>query len=305
MYVKLNGSKVTYDGPSDNLRQTVWQPWDIDLALFVADLKNVTTLSIGLERDGTVGGQGVVYFDDIRLYPYSEPDTPPDTPVAGYALEFDGADDYVETPLSDVPANGTVEAWVKSTSEARQAVFSSHGGEEFRLHLNYRPGTGGNSPGVLGLNVRYGTLRAYADIGSNIYDGSWHHVAFAWEGGSPGTIMAYWDGQEKPVTYGSQGDWAGNYNRDVVHVIGRECLTNDNYYFSGLMDEVRFWDKARSAFEIQEYMSRVLLGDEEGLVGCWEFNEGEGTTAYDSSPNENNATVVGATWMTDAAPVTP
>jgi len=307
MYAKLNGSKVTYDGPSDNLRQTVWRPWDIDLALFGADLKNVATLSVGFERSGTVGGQGVVYFDDIRLYPHPEQDTPPVTPPgAGYALEFDGTDDYVETPLSDVPANGTVEAWIKSASEARQAVLSSHGGDqEFRLHLNYQPGKGGSSPGMLGLNVRFRTLTGYADVGSEMYDGAWHHVAFAWEGEDPGTIRAYWDGRETPVTYRQQNAWAGNYERTVVHVIGRECLTNNNYFFGGLIDEVRFWEKARSAVEIQEHMSRVLLGDEEGLVGSWEFNEGGGTTAYDSSPNGYDAMVTGAAWTTDAAPVAP
>jgi hypothetical protein len=224
----------------------------------------------------------------------------------GYALEFDGTDDYVETPLSDVPANGTVEAWVKSSSEARQAVFSSHGGDqEFRLHLNYQPGRGGSSPGILGLNVRYRTLSGYTDIGSEMYDGAWHHVALVWEGESPGTIRVYWDGQEAPVTYRDHNAWDGNYDRTVVHVIGRECLTNKNYFFNGLIDEVRFWDKARSAFEIQEYMSRVLLGDEEGLFGCWEFDEGDGNTAHDSSPNEMDAMVAGATWTTDAAPVTP
>jgi len=307
IYVKLNGSQVTYDGPSDSLGQTVWQKWDIDLALFGADLENVTTLSIGCERSGAVGGQGVIYFDDIRLYP--GPDTPPGTPsVAGYALEFDGIDDYVETPLSDVPKDGTVEAWIKTTvSDTRQAVISSHGGDqEFRVHLNYRPGKGGATPGVLGLNVRFRTLEAFTDIGSEMYDGSWHHVAFVWEGETPGTIRAYWDGQEKDVTLRRQNPWDGNYNRTVVHVIGRESLGNNNYFFTGSIDEVRFWqDKVRTASEIQEYMNKELSGNEEGLVGYWKFNEGEGTTAFDSSPNGNDGTIVGAAWTTDAAPVLP
>jgi hypothetical protein len=227
-------------------------------------------------------------------------------PLVGYALEFDGIDDYVESPISDVPMDGTVEAWVKTISETRQAVISSHGGEEFRLHLNYRPGKGGSSPGVLGLNVLFGTFTAYTDIGSQMYDGSWHHVAFVWEGASPGTIRAYWDGQEKAVTYRNQSAWAGNYNRNFLHVIGREDLNNNNYFFTGMIDEVRFWhNKARTGSEIQEYMNQELSGDEEGLMGYWKFNEAEGTTAYDSSPNGNNGTIVGASWTTDAALVAP
>jgi len=71
MYVKLNGSKVTYDADADNIKRTVWQMWYIDLASLGMSLSNVTELSIGFERSGFTGGSGNVYFDDIRLYPYS------------------------------------------------------------------------------------------------------------------------------------------------------------------------------------------------------------------------------------------
>ncbi len=175
--------------------------------------------------------------------------------VGGSALEFDGVDDYVETPILDVPVDGTVEAWVNTAiSDVRQAVISSHNNEEFRLHLNYRPGTGGATPGFLGLNVLYGSLAAYTDIGSEMYDGSWHHVAFVWEGASP-TIRAYWDGQEKPVTYAGQNVWEGNYNRSAVHVIGREDLNNSNYFFVGKIDDVRMYDHALSEIEVQTDMN--------------------------------------------------
>ncbi len=175
--------------------------------------------------------------------------------VGGSALEFDGIDDYVETPILDVPVDGTVEAWVNTAiSDVRQAVFSSHNNEEFRLQLHYRPGTGGPTPGFLGLNVLYGSLAAYTDIGSEMYDGSWHHVAFVWEGASP-TIRAYWDGQEKPVTYAGQNVWEGNYNRSAVHVIGREDLNNSNYFFVGKIDDVRMYDHALSEIEVQTDMN--------------------------------------------------
>ena len=46
-----------------------------------------------------------------------------------------------------------------------------------------------------------------------------------------------------------------------------------------------------------------LRGTEAGLVGYWQFNEGQGTTAFDSSPIPHNGTLVGATWTTDTAPI--
>lgn len=68
MYLTLNGAKVTYDGDLSNLQQATWQEWKVDLAAFEIELGNVTTLGIGFERTGPVGGFGTVLFDDIRLY---------------------------------------------------------------------------------------------------------------------------------------------------------------------------------------------------------------------------------------------
>ncbi len=65
MYVKVNNTKVDYDG---DLAQEEWQEFSIDLASLGINLSNVTTLTIGFERTGTTGGEGIVFIDDIRLY---------------------------------------------------------------------------------------------------------------------------------------------------------------------------------------------------------------------------------------------
>jgi hypothetical protein len=66
MYVKVNNSKVIYDG---DLRQADWRQVSIDLDSLGINLGNVTKLSIGFERTGTTGGSGKVFIDDIALYP--------------------------------------------------------------------------------------------------------------------------------------------------------------------------------------------------------------------------------------------
>ncbi len=70
MYVKLNGSKVVYDGDTADIKRASWHDWNIDLASFGVDLANVTTIAIGFgdEANPAAGGSGMVYFDDIRLY---------------------------------------------------------------------------------------------------------------------------------------------------------------------------------------------------------------------------------------------
>jgi len=72
-----------------------------------------------------------------------------------------------------------------------------------------------------------------------------------------------------------------------------------------ILDDFRVWNYARTKEEIQKDMNKELRGTEEGLVGYWKFNEGEGTTAFDSSPNQIHGTIVGAIWTADAAPIAP
>jgi len=76
MYVKVNGVKVLYDGDVFDITRPRWTRWNIDLASFGVNLRNVTKLSIGFgdETNLRPGGSGVVYFDDIRLYRSAPPE---------------------------------------------------------------------------------------------------------------------------------------------------------------------------------------------------------------------------------------
>ena len=70
MYVTLNSSaNVDNDNP-DSALAAGWTEWNIPLQAFTdqgVNLVNVTSITLGL-RSGT-GGTGMMYFDDIRLYP--------------------------------------------------------------------------------------------------------------------------------------------------------------------------------------------------------------------------------------------
>ena len=62
---------------------------------------------------------------------------------------------------------------------------------------------------------------------------------------------------------------------------------------------VQIWNTALSQSEIQNYMNCPPTGNESGLVGYWNFEEGSGTTALDQTSNGNNGTINGATYDTD------
>ena len=74
MYVVLNDSAVvTHDNP-DAAQVSSWTQWNVDLQAFTdqgVNLANVTSITLGLgnRSNPVAGGAGMMYFDDIRLYP--------------------------------------------------------------------------------------------------------------------------------------------------------------------------------------------------------------------------------------------
>ena len=74
MYVVLNGSAVVNHDNPDAAQAVGWNEWNIDLQAFAdqgVNLANVNSITLGLgnRANPVAGGAGMMYFDDIRLYP--------------------------------------------------------------------------------------------------------------------------------------------------------------------------------------------------------------------------------------------
>jgi hypothetical protein len=74
LYVALNGSAVVNHDNPDAAQGVTWTEWNIDLQVFAdqgINLANVTSITLGLgnRNNPAAGGTGMMYFDDIRLYP--------------------------------------------------------------------------------------------------------------------------------------------------------------------------------------------------------------------------------------------
>jgi len=65
LYIKLNTTKVAYDGPATDIGMAGWQRWNIDLST-VGSVSSIRSLTIGIEGSGATG---ILYIDDIRLSP--------------------------------------------------------------------------------------------------------------------------------------------------------------------------------------------------------------------------------------------
>ncbi len=74
LYVALNGNAIVTNDNPDAAQITTWTEWNIDLQAFAdqsVNLADVNTISLGLgdKNNPLAGGSGMMYFDDIRLYP--------------------------------------------------------------------------------------------------------------------------------------------------------------------------------------------------------------------------------------------
>ena len=69
------------------------------------------------------------------------------------------------------------------------------------------------------------------------------------------------------------------------------------------LDEVRLWNRALTSDEIEAIMFTELYGDEQGLVGYWNFNEGQGSIVNDLTTNSNDGQLYEANWSEDSAPL--
>jgi len=98
LYLKVNGVKVVYGGAADDLEVSGWLAWTIDISA-LGNVSNVTTLAIGVEG---AGASGVVYIDDIRLYPQEvEMVEPAEPDPAGLMVHY-----LLDNDFQDSSGNG-------------------------------------------------------------------------------------------------------------------------------------------------------------------------------------------------------
>ena len=191
------------------------------------------------------------------------------------ALNFDGEDDYVQTTYMGIQgsADRTIEAWIKTS-----AITDPNSGGIQHVILDY--GTF-NTGERFTFNVLWNNA-IRLEVGGNgvsgtipVNDGVWHHVAVVYfEEGN--MVQLYVDGELD--TEGTLTVPTNTTNLYTV-VLGRRI--DDTRYFRGEIDEVRFYNFAKTQAEIMEDMSSELCENPDGLVAYWKLNEG--------LPNANNS----------------
>ncbi|UCD29864.1 MAG: PD40 domain-containing protein, partial [Planctomycetota bacterium] len=158
---------------------------------------------------------------------------------ANGALQLDGIDDYVSTPFILDPAKGSLSAfaWIKG-GEPGQAIISQTG-DFGGTWLGINPS--GNNLMTGFSSMYFGALVSEAVV----TDGQWHRVGLVYDLDSLHRLL-YVDGvlvaEDVTVVSGMPSD-GGLY-------IGASKDLDAASFFSGLIDDVRIYNKALSADEI-------------------------------------------------------
>lgn len=226
------------------------------------------------------------------------------TTRGGYALHFDGATQYVNCGAASSlsPTVMSIEAWIKpGTLSLVQPnyIFSTgrdmsppDGGLAFDVQ--------GNGALQLIIVLPSGASRVLNSAGGVIVNGTLYHVLASYDGQ---VARLYVNGvQVTSLDFGSVAAM-GPIPASYFASIGNLGLAGGNLYnFPGAIDGVRFYNRALSPTEVSEHYNGVFT-TEAGLVGRWEFDEGTGTVANDSSGNLNTGTLVnGPTWVNGIMP---
>ena len=203
----------------------------------------------------------------------------------GIALNFNqagngGSGDYVYIPDTNFGlTETTVEAWIHPLSAADQRApiirmdrFYFQVFENNRLAVYWY----GKSPAGY-----------HFSSANSIPMNEWTHVAVVWNSSG---VRFYINGKlDTSVSTSGTAESTNWVN------IGQE---DSSRRYNGMIDDVRVWNKTRTIEEIRMGMTNPLKGDESGLVGYWRFDEGSGSSVFDSSQGGKTGSIIGPTWVT-------
>jgi hypothetical protein len=164
------------------------------------------------------------------------------------------------------------------------------------VDMNYFLGINGSNRLVADFEDMATGLNHPVTGATAIVNDVWYQAAVTFDGS---TLVLYLNG----VADGSVSTSATPRFDSIQHASLGSALTSTGVaagFFTGLLDEARIWNVARTQSQIQSDMAAEVLAGT-GLVARWGLNEGAGTSAGNSVANGVNGTLTnGPTWSTDS-----
>ncbi len=220
------------------------------------------------------------------------------TPVAGTALDFNGANDLVRIagfgnmmPTTNV----TVEFWQRTHSLKAQSTFAlepDSAANRFQAHVPWADGTVYWDFGNIGGAGRLSYIPPASLVGT------WQHFAFV--SSVAGNYMRiYRNGVQEQSKVGAAPFVRGAYDL----VLGRNTSA---WPLDAELDEFRVWSVARSGADILRDFNRRLQGNEPGLLVCYHMDEGAGGVLVAATASAKDGLLPGTNspaWVPSTAPV--
>jgi hypothetical protein len=164
--------------------------------------------------------------------------------MIGGALQLDGINDYVETGFALNPADGAFSAfaWIKGGASGQVIISQADGIGTAETWIGMAALGGNLMTGLRPPDTRSPTPPMVSDF--VITDGQWHHVGIVVT--AHGVRNLYADGMR--VAADTQGVNLPSSNGGMY--FGANKNLDAGTFFSGLIDDVRIYDKALTAEEI-------------------------------------------------------
>ena len=216
-----------------------------------------------------------------EIVPYSD---------ENYVVVFDGDDDYAEGTRNNFHTNDrpfTIEAWAFPTRKdgTGQPVMSFWQGPDDTSPDAWEMGF--DADGNAYFETPAGSVTCPVPAPAMR---EWHHLAGV---RTADALILYVDGQS--ATNASPNDPGGG-NSTFRHIqIGRSLKTGA--YFGGRIDEVRYWNEARTADQIRELADQSIRGAVTNLLESYPLNEGRGTTIRDVVDGSYGTLYGAPTWI--------
>jgi len=193
--------------------------------------------------------------------------------VSGGCLSFDGTDDYVDVgKLGNFGSNlnvFSVTVWVKTadtrTLRSIMKQINNGGSDVFGIE----PNRGTLSPGcnlddsAIGQTLFYvrdnAGLSFARHIAYNIYDGSWHHIAWNMINSSSNSMQIYVDGRGQTL-YGSCSQSPSSFIdfNQSVYIGAANNRGTPGGHLNGSIDEVRIYSAPLASSAVREQYAAGL-----------------------------------------------
>ena len=202
---------------------------------------------------------------------------------------LDGANSYVQLPpkIFDLFTQATVEGWVRWDSLGRFGRFFDFGDRNRETYVR------NDEPGLVFMLSSPDGTRNRVGVAGILHANEWCHIAAV---SGPGGQQLFFNGE----LVGSNS-YAGSFSglTGLRNLLGKENFgVTGATTLKGAIDELRVWDHRRTPEQIRENMFRTLTGEEPGLAGYWNFDDG---TAKDRSAGKHDAALLGNARIAETA----